>query len=73
MAEVTCFPPAGAAGEERRVFHHAQLEGLPEPVQRYFKYALQDGQKYIKFCTIKQSGKFRCVSMALLRGMMIRY
>eukprot|EP00891_Asterochloris_glomerata_P004025 jgi/Astpho2/4025/Aster-01183 len=49
----------GAAGEERRVFHHAQLEGLPEPVQRYFKYALQDGQQYIKFCTIKQKGQFR--------------
>ena len=71
MAEYLCCPPAGAAGEERRVFHHAQLEGLPEPVQRYFKYALQDGQKYIKFCTIEQKGQFRSVKSPCQVGIII--
>ena len=40
-------------------------------MQRYFKYALQDGQKYIKFCTIEQKGQFRCSEMPLLVGLII--
>ena len=40
-------------------FHFSDLEGLPEPVQRYFRYALKDGQEYIKFARLKQIGEFR--------------
>lgn len=32
---------------------------MSEPVQRYFKYALKDGQEHIKFVRLKQVGKFR--------------
>jgi len=35
------------------------IEGLPEPVQRYFRYALKDGQEYIRFASMKAVGKFR--------------
>ena len=40
-------------------FDLQQLEGLPEPVQRYFRYALRDGQPYISYARIKHDGKFR--------------
>lgn len=35
------------------------IEGLPDPVQRYFRYALKDGQEYIRFASMKAVGKFR--------------
>ncbi|NRB50546.1 MAG: hypothetical protein HRU41_22950 [Saprospiraceae bacterium] len=35
------------------------LTGLPEIVQRYFKYALTEGQAYIKQVRLKHSGEFR--------------
>lgn len=40
-------------------FTYKQLEGLPEPVQRYFKYALDEGQPYISFVRLKHDGTFR--------------
>jgi hypothetical protein len=36
-----------------------QLTNLPEPVQRYFKYSLQEGQNYISFVKLKHEGTFR--------------
>ena len=42
-----------------KTFSFNDLEGLPEPVQRYFKYALRDGQEHIKFVRLKQVGEFR--------------
>lgn len=44
---------------QSKTFSFNDLEGLPEPVQRYFKYALKDGQEHIKFVRLKQVGKFR--------------
>jgi hypothetical protein len=44
---------------QSKIFSFNDLEGLPEPVQRYFKYALKDGQEHIKFVRLKQVGKFR--------------
>lgn len=44
---------------QSKTFSFNDLEGLPEPVQRYFKYALRDGQEYIKFVRLKQVGEFR--------------
>ncbi len=41
------------------VFHYSQLEGLPEPVQRYFKRVLKDGQQYISYARIRHEGQFK--------------
>lgn len=42
-----------------RIFTYQQIEGLPEPVQRYFKYALKDGQHYISYARLRHTGTFR--------------
>ena len=39
-------------------YHVAELEGLPAPVQRYFRAALTDGQPIITAVTLTQSGTF---------------
>lgn len=44
---------------QTKIFSFSDLAGLPEPVQRYFKYAIRDGQEYIKFVRLKQIGEFR--------------
>ena len=49
----------GDAGVRAQVFRYKDLKGLPEPVQRYFKYAMKDGQEYIRSVTLKQDGVFR--------------
>ena len=36
-----------------------QLIGLPEPVQRYFKLVLKEGQHYISYARIKHEGQFK--------------
>jgi hypothetical protein len=40
-------------------FSYQQLADLPEPVQRYFRYALKEGQPYISFARIKHGGQFK--------------
>ncbi|MEO8583264.1 MAG: DUF6544 family protein [Flavitalea sp.] len=40
-------------------FHKAQLDSLPEPVQRYFKHILKEGQPYISYARIKHDGQFK--------------
>ncbi len=35
------------------------IENLPAPVQRYFRYVLKDGQEYIRFVRMKAIGQFR--------------
>jgi hypothetical protein len=42
-----------------QTYHQAQLIGLPAPVQRYFKYALRDGQPLISFVRMKHVGRFK--------------
>ncbi|MFD2145426.1 DUF6544 family protein [Mucilaginibacter antarcticus] len=42
-----------------QLFDYAQLSGMPEPVQRYFKYALKQGQSYISYARIKHDGQFK--------------
>lgn len=37
----------------------SQLNGLPEPVQRYFKYVLKDGMSYISLVRLKHNGLFK--------------
>jgi hypothetical protein len=42
-----------------KTYHPSQLEGLPEPVQRYFRYSLKDGQRYTSYVRLRQGGFFR--------------
>lgn len=36
-----------------------QLNGLPGPVQRYFKYVLKDGMRYISLVRLRHNGTFK--------------
>lgn len=40
-------------------FNKAQLDRLPEPVQRYFNHILKEGQPYISYARIKHDGQFK--------------
>ena len=40
-------------------YSHEQIKGLPDPVQRYFKYALQENRTYISYVRLKHGGEFR--------------
>ncbi len=40
-------------------FQKTQLDNLPEPVQRYFNYTLNEGQPYISYARIKHKGQFK--------------
>ena len=48
-----------AIPQENKLYDSRIIEGLPEPVQRYFRYALVDGQAYINFLRLKHSGTFK--------------
>jgi hypothetical protein len=52
--EATQGAAAGAT-----VFHAAELEGLPEPVRRYFAAVLSEGQPLITRARLVQRGAFR--------------
>ncbi|HHX41779.1 MAG TPA: hypothetical protein GX715_17635 [Armatimonadetes bacterium] len=43
---------------ESAVFHAPELDGLPEPVQRYFQAALKDGQPIVSAASMEQTGHF---------------
>lgn len=58
IKEVGMLTEEGSKAQSK-TFNFNDLEGLPEPVQRYFKYALKDGQEHIKFIRLKQVGEFR--------------
>lgn len=40
-------------------FSQHQLQDLPDPVQRYFKHVLKDGQTYISYTRLKHTGQFK--------------
>jgi hypothetical protein len=43
-----------------KLFNSDQINNnLPEPVQRYFKYALENGQHYISYVQVEHGGTFR--------------
>jgi hypothetical protein len=42
-----------------KTFSCEQISGLPEPVQRYFKYVLKEGQPYISTVRLTHDGQFR--------------
>lgn len=48
--------PAGSGGSA--VFRASELDGLPEPVQRYFRRVLSEGQGMVRRVEMRQSGTF---------------
>lgn len=50
---------ANALNVSDKRYTTSQLDGLPEPVQRYFKYALNDGMPYISLVRLKHNGLFK--------------
>lgn len=49
----------GSTDQPELLFNKTQLKGLPDPVQRYFRLVLKDGQPYIRCARIKHDGLFR--------------
>jgi len=50
---------ASSQNISNKIYSVQQLEKLPEPVQRYFKYVLKDGQKYINTLRLTHNGFFK--------------
>ena len=48
-----------AANAPARTYHEAQLEGLPAPVQRYFRHVLREGQPYLRGLRLRHGGQFK--------------
>jgi hypothetical protein len=42
-----------------KTFRYEQLAGLPEPVQRYFRHVMKEGQPYIQYARIRHGGQFK--------------
>jgi hypothetical protein len=42
-----------------KTLSYEQLSNLPEPVQRYFRHVLKDGQPYISYVRLTHDGQFR--------------
>lgn len=42
-----------------KVFHYEQLLDLPEPVERYFRHVLKDGQPFISYVRLTHDGQFK--------------
>ena len=42
-----------------QVYRKEQLEGLPEPVQRYFRHVLKDGRPYVGSVRLTHDGEFK--------------
>ncbi len=49
---------AGRRPVEPKTFDAREIEGLPAPVQRYFRKALRDGQPLIAAVTVEHAGTF---------------
>ena len=50
---------AAADNGPARVYHEAQLAGLPAPVQRYFRHVLPAGQPYLRGLRLRHGGQFK--------------
>lgn len=49
----------GVASVPAQKVTYSQFSGLPEPVQKYFRHVLTDGQEYIRIVRLKQTGEFK--------------
>lgn len=54
---VRLFAQALEAGGQ--VYQETQLNGLPAPVQRYFRHVLPDGQPYLRGLRLRHGGQFK--------------
>ena len=50
---------SNAASFEGKTFSYDQLEGLPAPVQRYFKHVFTEGQPYVETVRLQHDGRFK--------------
>lgn len=50
---------ASSGNAPTTTFSHNQLQGLPDPVQRYFKHVMREGQPYISYIRLKHDGQFK--------------
>jgi hypothetical protein len=41
------------------IFSYNQLQGLPAPVQRYFRHVMKEGQPYISYVRLMHNGQFK--------------
>jgi hypothetical protein len=41
------------------IFSYSQLQGLPEPVQRYFRHVIKEGQPYVSYVRLMHDGQFK--------------
>jgi hypothetical protein len=41
------------------IFSYSQLQSLPEPVQRYFRHVIKEGQPYISYVRLMHDGQFK--------------
>jgi hypothetical protein len=48
-----------AQSQSAEKFYYSEIDSLPVPVQKYFRFALKDGIDKPRFVRIKQSGKFK--------------
>jgi len=46
-------------GSSGKSFKQDQINGLPEPVQRYFKHVLKEGQPFINYIRFSHTGQFK--------------
>lgn len=51
------FAESAAISTEK--FSYEKLDGLPEPVQRYFRHVLKEGQPYINYVRLQHHGRFK--------------
>lgn len=42
-----------------KIYDPAQLTGLPDPVQRYFRHVLKPGQPYVRSVRLRHDGQFK--------------
>lgn len=43
----------------KKNFSYSQLQGLPAPVQRYFRHVMKEGQPYISYVRLMHEGQFK--------------
>ena len=46
-------------GSSGKSFRQEQINGLPEPVQRYFRHVLKEGQPFINYIRFSHTGQFK--------------
>ena len=59
VANLFAPAPAAAVAVAARVYQPAQLAGLPDPVQRYFRRVLRPGQPYLRYARLRHDGQFK--------------